>query len=578
MNAEPEPVRGSSDPIGPVLSPYLLNYRPSPGGRRIAVAVASVAEPAGVAISVRNRVTESERRLVRFPELKIVTLAWTPDGTHLAVEQGGLVQIWNVEDFRLIAKLSGRCLGFDRGGALSLLAVSGELLRAQAPYRRSERMDHRIVAACGVPAAAWIRRSSSGQLEVCRAQGDVHPWPLAWVSRPRVQTATDGHCFVSAEDGNGDARRLQIACLRADGSAEISFDASVGLPLGQIEARWVSWRAGAALVLQRDRANSELQLAAGGHVVPIDPPGLVVLDFVASPEAARIAVVGRLGSAKAPRLLLLEDRGASWNTVDLGVAQGIPVFDDAGEILVTPGQEGDATDGLLMRDLENCRESAIEPPGASFVSARETSGHRTVLCLGHLAGGLGYPVRKSNFFQHMIWEITKRLAAESGAVPVHLDGDLMECPPGSFAAAVDWLKTRLASHAQAHSVIVCGSLGAACCLRASSGLALAAQILISPVYSPWVSRLALWSDFLGDDDGQDCVRLAHETTTPTLILHGQRDEVSACDQTGHFALHAPRGLRVVPVQIAQEGHIFAQPGSWRDVDRRTRSFVVEQQP
>ena len=559
------------------IAPYLLSYFPAPGGGRIALAIARIDGVGGIELRLRDVDSARDLRFEYLAALKPVLFSWAADGAHLAVGQDSHTDVWDIAGPSHVSRLHGRCLGFDRFGAVWMHSSSGQLLRALSPFRRPEFVDDSVVAACSAPSAAWIcRAAADAALEVCRPDCAPMPWPLPVRVRPRVQTDIEGRVFVSAEDSDGDARRLRIAHWGTDCAEQVVLDQVVGLPLGRTVAPWMSWRRGEVLFLRRQAMCSELHVSVGWQGTRrVSPDGFHVHEFTGSPATGRVAMVGHDYASQDPSLFVLEESGEEWRAISLGPSQGAPVFDESGAVLLTPSPE--AAVPCVWRPTRESdepwqRHGAAAPPPAHAPALLAT---REVLCVGRL-GGTGYVGRQANFFQHALWGIAVEVAAAIGAQAVQVGSLLPVSNEPRFVDAVASLDNALRARTEAAVVLVCGSLGAAYALRASKKYGLKGQILISPVYSPWVSGLTAWSDVLGNDDGWDCVRLAEASRTPTLVIHGLRDEVSAYSQTNLFALRASANVPVKPVQLVEEGHVFACPASWREAIAEARAFALAQ--
>ncbi|MBU0583084.1 MAG: hypothetical protein KKB66_11280 [Alphaproteobacteria bacterium] len=553
--------------------PYLLNYRPAPDGSSVALALASI-EEGGIDIFVRKIDPPNDLLLTRLPKLQTVDLLWARGAGVLAVSQGWHTEIWDLSGPYRVDVLDARGLGFDWQNSLWLIGPRGDILRRSMPYRTKEVIDGGVIAACGCPTAAWIRRTGAGALEICAPRLHVRsPWILDFDDRPQIRSDDKGTIFVSAETGSGDTRRLQISRCNISGSGTLVLDQVVGLALGRVDAAWQPWCSGKVLFLRHRQATTELFVSTDNPSDSrrISANGFRVSEMAASAATGLVCVVGTRAGSSMPEMTVLKEEGSQWLSVPMGTAEGAPVFNDTGSVLVTPRASGEPAD-VRVRRMDLPATSEVDQATNLTVEHNEDQlvEGRVVLFLGTL-GGRRYIGRSTNFFQHTLSDIARQIASSTRVRLVNLAA-LSESAPSTLATAVASLKS-WGERRGANAILVAGSVGAACALRALANQKWLGQILVSPVYSPWTCGLTFWQHILGEDDGRDHIRLAETCRTPTIVLHGTRDEVSPFSQSSEFTLRAPCPVTTVPLP---ESHIFTNPKSWVTAAHEAGLFAERQ--
>jgi pimeloyl-ACP methyl ester carboxylesterase len=588
------------------IEPYALNLSPSPTGNRFALAVAYPGGRPGIGIEVRSVETDAVDEVAALNALRPVSMAWDECGRRLAIASDSFHAVWSGSAMATSTALPpSQWLEFDTDGLL--WGLSGERLWSAVAEDDLSAIDRddAVVAVCVQPLLATVRRRLS-RLEVrydrCGRSVNID-WPLTVFGRPRILGCRDGRAlFVGADCRSGPGRvRLELARIdTVTGEALRFFEGEAATGVGWPQPTWAAWTERSVLLAAEvDDCTALFLVRIDTRTVErIGPPGFEITGMSAAPGAGRVAIIGT--SIDRPdchetALVVYTDTGkGSWqvSAPRLGV-NAMPAWDRDGRKLffVHSGRYPDWR--VAVEATESFDSTSLSWPesrgDATAPYDFELAGPRThAAALLYIAG----PHRRlvdggqSTFFHHAILSLMGEFA-DQGYAAVCLN------PPGatgrgragrepvdawsSMAQQALATKVRqLESRGIARIAIVAGSLGSVPALHFLRKEALAAAVLISPVYGCRLQPLDGWQHLFPEADRTMTTdEIAGAVRTPVLVVHGLRDELVPSAESSRFVANVPKNVGCEYMTLPDEGHIFSNPDSWHRTLSVSRRFLCE---
>ena len=590
------------------IQPYLYGIIPSPLGNRVAQSIAWYGPTHGLSVVVGQRDGGRSTEIARFGTLLPAAVMWCPEGRFLAVAQSDLCQITDGERGSTW-NLPGPCrkLAWDNGSIL--WGISGDVL-----WRCSENEGFKpttvldgVLSACVSSFLAAIRISKDAQeiLWRCGTSQRSFAWPLSVRRRCDIRPALDDSgLIVSAEESlRGGEVLVEMAFLDlATGDSNRFFSARLKRRLGWENVHWRPWTRQRVLMgCESDQASQIFACDVGSQSrVVLSPAGFDVSSFAGSVASGRIAMVGtplatRSGSVEDWLICHKESDGQQAHTIVNRGVNRLPAWNREGDVLFYAHATSDFESEVTVYETQNRnRYPRYMPSSAPKSTGRSTEWlelagpANRMIAIIHLQG----PHRRflkgpqSTFFHHALMSLMAQLASEGYLVSC-LNGTGFSGTSGMNGGnSTSWFddtvsglshRTEALVHQGFERIgVVAGSLGALPALHFLTKKRLAAGFFISPVYGPFIPPLKEWQHLFGSAaTTQGPEQLAQNITTPVLVLHGIRDEMSPAEHSSRFVSNVPSDVPCEYITFSDEAHIFVQPATWRTVLSTAYRFLTQ---
>lgn len=546
--------------------------------------------------------------MFRSERLEPVKFCWGSDDTRCAWAQGTVYGQSGPDvsftDTSTRHRIDG--LGFDKHE--SLWTLSGGVLSAVgqggAPHSYSAR---NVVAVSYKPELVAVTRTELGLSIEVPAHSIAHPWPFSGNhDSPTVKLCPNGRrAFVSAES-HGDGGTTELALSEIDlgtGTTRLVFQGTFFRYVGSGGVSWDIASESELLVLgttpDSDHNTLFLVKTADGSARPLSPPNFEVDSFAVSSTAGKVAMTGTTLEDGFPgihsHLLCLNLNDLNQFALEsVSVGTNIqPHWCEERPNLFYIHATGPFGSSVVELDTMNVLEHSCHPCFTlsadvedGFLSFNLPGDADLLTAIVYVQGPHKRLVAgpQNTMFHHALLSLCQTFAhigvkvicfntAWSARIPTFAPGTHQ-----SWNEVTERALLRITSDLRTRGIdrvaLIAGSLGALPTVHVLSRCHLSAAVLVCPVYTPRIKSLSEWSHlFSASARTAELSELAPRIKTPTLVVHGLRDEVAPSCESSQFVSYLAPDITGTYLTIPEEPHIFQTRDAWNICLQEAETFL-----